>query len=367
MLGLYFIPMLDKDTSNAQISVGVTYASLMSAASLFFTGILIAQYDSFNATIRVPIMFLIISTFSFVYAATIYSNAGNEITLGKLKTVEKYMIYSKNIVELLGLYLFILATPLVIGAVTKDNFLHTTTITVALVSLTLFSQSKFSILDKELSGHDKRYLSSVIFVLALLLYYSQIFAESGSLVFYSLVAIILLLVLMAVTVKFSIKSKQYKPVLVREYSAEDAEKLSEIILKNLDGVKANRYPKTIIDNVKEHASASAVRELAINKRIFVAEYDKKIVGMASFEANKIEQIYTGPELHKKGIGRILVDRIENELASQGYKDIDALANTIDHAFYGKLGYDDVKEIVDDEGDKFILVRKKIIENTSSGK
>jgi len=354
--------MLDKDTSNAQISTGVTYASLLSAASLFFTGILIAQYDSFNATIKVPIIFLIISTFSFVYAATIYSNAGNEITLGKLKTVEKYMIYAKNIVELLGLYLFILATPLVIGAVTKDSFLSITTIAVALVSLTFFSQSKFSVLEKEMSDHDKRYLTSTIVILALLLYFTQASAQNGSLFIYSFVSIVLLVVLMVATVQFCLKSKQYKPIRVRAFVDEDAEALSGVIVKNLDKVKVSRYPKNAIEAVKKHSSPSGVRELAKNKQIFVAEYDNRIVGMASLEANKIDHVFTDPGLHKKGVGRILVDRVENEVATQDYKDIDALANVIDHGFYNKLGYDDVKEFTDDDGDKFILVRKKILEN-----
>src|SRR5687768_8591701 len=129
--------MLDKDGLTAEVSVGVTFAGLMSAASLFFTGILVAQYSSFDSSIKVPLIFLIVSTFSFIFAATIYSNAGTEITLNRLKLVEKYMVYAKNMVEFLGLYLFVLATPLVVGAVTEDNFLRAVTIIVALTGTAL--------------------------------------------------------------------------------------------------------------------------------------------------------------------------------------------------------------------------------------
>jgi len=354
--------MLDKDSLNWQLSVGVTYASLMSAVSLFFTGILIAQYGSFNTTIKVPIIFLIISTFSFIFAATIYSNAGSEITLGKFKTVEKYMIYAKNIVELLGLYLFILATPLVIGAVTRDGFLRTTTIIVAIVGFTLYSQSKFSILEKELPAEHKRYLSSVIVVLALLLYVTQSSAITGSLFLYSFVAIVLLIVLFASTTLFSLKSKQYKPVLVRTYVDDDAEELSNIILKNLDKVKSNRYPRGIIDAVKEQSSAVAIRKLAEEKQVFVAEFDSRVAGLACLQANKISTVFTNPNLHRKGIGRILVDSIENEIIKKHhYKDIEVSANIVDQAFYKKLGYQDVREVTDEDGDKTIIMQKKIFE------
>ena len=143
--------MLDKHGLTQEVSVGVTYASLMSAVSLFFTGVLISQYDAFDASIKVPLVFLIISTFSFIFAATIFSNAATELTLNKLYSVKRYMVYAKNIDELLGLYLFILATPMVLGAVTQDGFLRVVTIVVALTAFGLYSQSRFSILDDELT------------------------------------------------------------------------------------------------------------------------------------------------------------------------------------------------------------------------
>src|SRR3990167_8301954 len=112
--------MKNKYGLNWEVSVGVTFASFMGAVTLFFTGVLISQYKSFDSTIRVPLLLLIIATFSFIFAASIYSNAGAEITAGSTKAVKKYLIYANNIFEFLGLYLFIIATPLVIGSITQD-------------------------------------------------------------------------------------------------------------------------------------------------------------------------------------------------------------------------------------------------------
>lgn len=54
---------------NWQVASGITFASFMSAVSLFFTGILVSQFHSFDITIKVPLLFLIISTFSFALLA----------------------------------------------------------------------------------------------------------------------------------------------------------------------------------------------------------------------------------------------------------------------------------------------------------
>jgi GNAT superfamily N-acetyltransferase len=348
----------DKSTFIAELEVGASYASLMSATSLFFTGILISQYRSFNATIKVPLIYLIISTFSFIFAATIYSNAGNELTLNRTKAVEKYMIYAKNIVELLGLYLFILAVPLVIGSVTQDSFLRTSTIVVAIVGFTMYSRSKFSVLDKELSLRHKQYLSTVIVILALLLYYTQSRAVHHSLVLYSTIAVVLLLIILAATARFSVKSRQYKPIIVREFREGDAPKLAAIVLKNV-GIMKNR---PLHDTARLYTTPESVEDLAKEGQLFVAVHDSKVVGMACLKAGIITTIFTDPVSRRKGVGRALVERIESEVSQGGLGTIDAYATLHVQSFYSRLGYDGVGEAKNDDGLDVMLMRKDIYDN-----
>jgi len=193
-----------------EVEVGVTFASFMSAVSLFFTGLLIAGFKSFDPTIKIPLLFLIISTFSFIFSASIYSNAGVEVTAHRFSAVQKYLSYSNNILEFLGLYLFILATPLVIGAVTKDSFLRIASIVIALSGLFLYSQSDFSILHKEVTNKThKFFLSLLIIVGAVALYLSQHITQGNKYFAYDYVATALLLILLVMTYFFCRKSKQY--------------------------------------------------------------------------------------------------------------------------------------------------------------
>ncbi|HSX14999.1 MAG TPA: hypothetical protein VLE72_03815 [Candidatus Saccharimonadales bacterium] len=199
-----------KDTLNWEVSVGVTFASFMSAVSLFFTGILIAQFSSFDSTIKVPLLFLIISTFSFIFAASIYSNAGIEISAGELNLVQKYLEYANNILEFLGLYLFIFATPLVIGAVTHDKFLRFATIAVSSVGIFLYSRSNFSILHKEIKSRlTKQWLTLAIVGLGLGVELSQFVTQDFRFLDYGYLAAVLLALLIGMTWHFCRTSNQY--------------------------------------------------------------------------------------------------------------------------------------------------------------
>lgn len=349
--------MLDKQGLTAEVSVGVTYSSLMSAVSLFFTGVLISQYNSFNPTIKVPLIFLIISTFSFIFSATIYTNAGAEITLNKLRVVEKYMVYGKNLMELLGLYPFILATPLVIGAVTRDSFLRTTTILVAITGFTLYSQSKFSVLERELARPNKRVLSAAIVALTLLLYYSQSAPGENALAIYSAIAVILMLVIVLSAYYFSIRSKQYKPTYFRAFQDTDAEILANIIHKNLSKVKASKYSADVMDKVRAQYSPKSLLDLASEKQVFVAEFNDKVVGLVALAENVISDVFTDPGLHRKGIGRMLVEYAEKEAFSHGHRHTGLVAGKVDHAFYKRLGYRDVKDSQNTSEEGFLMTKE----------
>ncbi len=351
--------MLDKDSLKAEVSVGVTFAALMSATSLFFTGVLISQYSSFSSTIRVPLIFLIISTFSFIFSATIYSNAGAEITLGKLKLVEKYMVFAKNIVELLGLYLFILATPLVIGAVTNDSFLRTSTIIIALVGFALYSQSKFSVLEKELSHKKKNLLSGIIVVLSIALYLSQAYESGTSLVIYSMIAIVLILVLLAATYFFCIHSKQYKPTHFRAYREGDGEVLSAMIQANLGRVKGKDYSKEVMEKFRASITSQSMDKLSNEQKVTVAEFNGKVVGLGALDKNVISSVYADTSLHRKGVGRMIVEQLEDQAKASGYDSTEVTASSLDQAFYRHMGYSNIREMGKKGSDQAFLMRKNL--------
>lgn len=330
--------MLDKDNLGNQISVGVTFASLMAAISLFFTGILVSEYSSLGPTIKVPMLFLIVSTFSFIFAATIYSNAGSEIVLGKFKTVEKYLVYAANIVEFLGLYPLIISMPLVIGAITEDSFLRTTTTIVAVVGMALYSQSKFSILEKQLPSYQKIGYSFTIVLLTLLLYVSQVIQQSFGTSYYSLTAIALLLLLLAPTIYFSIRSKQYRVVTVRPYKTGDALALANIAKKNLKLSKRSLKAKLAAELLKGNDTEDDLQRRGETQQLLVAVVGSARVGYVAYEGDTIHIVLTDLHIQRKGVGRMLVGAAESAIAEAGYEEISAITRAPSDKFFKKLGF-----------------------------
>lgn len=330
--------MLDRDGLTHEVSIGVTYASLMSAVALFFAGVLISQFSAFDASIKVPLVFLIISTFSFIFSATIYSNAATELTLGRFNNVQRYMVYAKNIGELLGLYLFILAVPMVLGAVTHDGFLRVLTIAIALGGFGLYSQSKFSILDSELTRSGKRWLSLVIVVLAAQLYYFQGSHVDWAVEIYGATAIVLLAIFLVMTYAFCTAGKQYNAVMLRKYDGDDVQGISSLMQSNIKLIKRSVLPEPALDELKQAAQPAAIRQLAESKSITVAEFKGRIAGVAVLYGNEISHVYADPKLHRKGIGRQMVEYLEDEARNDGFKSTVHVANAVDKKFFVKIGY-----------------------------
>lgn len=340
--------MQDKKASlGSELILGVTYASLMSAVSLFFTGILISQYRTFDSSIKVPIIFLIISTFSFIFSATIYSNAGNEITLNKLATVEKHLIYAKNVVEILGLYLFIFATPLVIGAVTRDSFVRSSTVVVALVGFALYSQSRFSTLEKEVTRPEKRLVSTFIFVFALTIYLAQSSHTYEASFIYSGVSVLLILFLAGLTTVFCTNSKQYTPIKVRAFESEDAEPLAKIMKDNLLRARGK------VD--QDESPLRTIRDLAKKGDVLVAEFNNRVVGMLCLHDNVLSYVVADHTIHRKGVGTALVQSAEEKILESGFSVAEVEANAVDHSFYARLGFQEVEK----HAGGHLLMRKKL--------
>ena len=121
---------------------------------------------------------------------------------------------------------------------------------------TLYSQSRFSILDKQLMNEQKLFFTILITSLALLLYFAQVSQRADSMAVYNSIAVLLLAVLLGPAVYFSSNSSQYLMVRVRPFKENDAEplaRLSESVLGRrgkishhaVEHMRANTDAKTI--------------------------------------------------------------------------------------------------------------------------
>lgn len=159
----------------AQVQTNVAFTAFMTAVVVFFAGLLITRFESYELSIKVPIAFLIVSIFGFLYSTVVFANASGEISEGNTSKFKKHMLLGDILSEYLGIYLLVVSVPLVINVVTQDVFLRAITVVSALSGLAIYQFSHFSVIEKHLES--KYHVFSLAMILfGLLLYASQLYA-----------------------------------------------------------------------------------------------------------------------------------------------------------------------------------------------
>lgn len=199
----------DLNLYQMEIQTSVSFTAFMTAVTSFFLGLLITRLGGINLTIKIPILFLIVSTFGFLYSTIIYSNASGEITRLNNKKAKSYMLIGNVLSEYIGVYLLVLSIPLVINAITSDVFLRITTLVVVVVGLFFYSISQFSIAHRYLKVIPKNVFASSIVILEFLVFLAQI----GLLPYFTFIATVFLIFIIVSTCYFY-RSKERLALLV---------------------------------------------------------------------------------------------------------------------------------------------------------
>lgn len=175
--------------------VTVAFSSVFTVVTTFFTGILISKYSDYDFSVNIPTLFLIISTFGFLYSTIVYANTNGLIQVHKLKKAA-YSIFLGNVLsEYLGIYFLVLAIPLIINVISKDPFLRTSTLIVDLGGLFVYHISGISIMER---NYKKLHL--LFFSIIVLLELGLVTFQFKNIAFFELVTTILIsfIVLLAV-------------------------------------------------------------------------------------------------------------------------------------------------------------------------
>lgn len=141
------------------------------------------------------------------------------------------------------------------------------------------------------------------------------------------------------------------------YREEYAEKLSEIVVRNLLEVNARDYPIHKMRQIILNFGPEQIRNFAAKREVFVAIEGDEPVGILtvapSWSGKKGEYyfltIFVQPEYHRKGIGQALIAAGEEYVRACGGGKITIPASITAHAFYHKMGYSYTSQQPDSEG------------------
>lgn len=145
---------------------------------------------------------------------------------------------------------------------------------------------------------------------------------------------------------------------IRRFENNDANIVSKIICRNFMEVNIKDYSKEEMTLLSEIYNSNKVLAIASYAHMYVACKDKQIVGcgaISSFCGSEDDSIlltiFVLPELHCKGIGRAIIEKLETDEYFLRAKRIEIPASVTACEFYKKMGYDykDGIEKLDDEG------------------
>lgn len=144
---------------------------------------------------------------------------------------------------------------------------------------------------------------------------------------------------------------------IREFQTEDAEEVSALIAKTLRTVNIKDYSAEYIEETISSHSADVLIERAKHGHMYVVRDDSRIIGcgaIAGYWGSTTESIlltiFVLPEYQGKGIGRSIIQTLEQDEFFLRAKRIEIPASITAVEFYKKMGYDYKNGIaeIDDE-------------------
>ena len=145
-------------------------------------------------------------------------------------------------------------------------------------------------------------------------------------------------------------------IIIRRFEEKDKNELSEMIISTLGSTNSKDYTKEQIEMISQELTPNRLCERAKQGHFYVACSGERVVGcgcIAPFWGSSTESIlltiFVLAEFQGKGIGRKIIQTLEQDEYALRAKRIEIPASVTGTEFYRKMGYDyknGVKELED---------------------
>ncbi len=153
---------------------------------------------------------------------------------------------------------------------------------------------------------------------------------------------------------------------INKHHDTQAKEVAALIKRNLLEISSQYYSPEYIASIMRHLSAANLIELAKTEHIFVAMEEGKIVGTGTLSDFGGEEnpryygtaVFVKLELHRKGIGKSIMQKLEEKAAALGAEKITVRAAVNARVFYEKIGYHYQNGIaLEDERGNYIMEKE----------
>jgi N-acetylglutamate synthase-like GNAT family acetyltransferase len=147
-------------------------------------------------------------------------------------------------------------------------------------------------------------------------------------------------------------------LIVRQFEEKDAKAVSALIAATLKTTNKKDYSDEYLEDVIRRLQPEDIVARAGGQHFYVAEENRRIVGCGSIgsywgkeDESSLFTVFVLPECQGKGVGRKIVETLEQDEYALRAKRIEIPASITGLPFYQKLGYTfkEGRAQVDDEG------------------
>ena len=135
-------------------------------------------------------------------------------------------------------------------------------------------------------------------------------------------------------------------MIIRRFTEDDAEKVSAMIIQTLKTTNSKDYSEEAINAFERQLQPSHILERASWTHFYVVEDNDTIIGCGAIgpywgseTESSLFTIFVLPEYQGKGIGRKIIETLEQDEYFLRAKRIEIPASITAVNFYRKLGYD----------------------------
>ncbi len=152
-------------------------------------------------------------------------------------------------------------------------------------------------------------------------------------------------------------------MIIRRFKESDLENVSELAMTTFEEYNGEDYfTKSgilkVLDSWNYLKNDNFLDDMRKTDIYFVAvDSQDNIVGLIRGIKNEIESLFVKGSFHKKGIGRMLMERFESEALSQGSDEIKLESSFFAASFYEKMDFKKISDLINYDGLKVYSMRK----------
>ena len=150
---------------------------------------------------------------------------------------------------------------------------------------------------------------------------------------------------------------------IRPFYPGDSEEASSVITRCLQEVNSRDYTPSQIERLCSEFTPEKVRK-RFGESSFVAVHskgeDEEVVGTATLQEDELGSVFVHPDLHGRGVGKLLVLHVEEVARQRGVAVMRAYSSLTALTFYLYLGYEEVDEKVEPDGEVTVKIRKRLL-------